>query len=110
MVLDSHSLTADGKIKVSVKVKNTGDRVGKEVVQLYIHDLVASSVRPVQQLIAFQKIEIAPGESKTVEFEITESMLRFWNTECNYISEVGDFEVFVGYADHIYLKDKFKLI
>ena len=110
MELDTHSLTSDGKIKVSVKIKNTGDTDGKEVVQLYIHDLVASSVRPVQQLIAFQKVEIKAGQAQTVNFEITEPMLRFWDTECNHVSEAGDFELFVGFADHPYIKDTFKLI
>lgn len=110
MQLDTHELTSDGKITVSVTVKNAGERDGKEVVQLYIHDLVASSVRPIQQLIAFEKIAISAGESRTVTFEITEPMLRFWDTECNYISEAGDFDLFVGYADHPYIKNTFRLI
>lgn len=110
MELDANEMTSDGKITVSVTVKNVGDRDGKEVVQLYMHDIVASSVRPVQQLIAFQKVAIKAGETKNVSFEITEPMLRFWNTECNCISEAGEFELFVGYADHPYIKDTFRLI
>jgi beta-glucosidase len=51
-------------------VKNVGERAGKEVVQLYLHDLVSHSVRPVQELIGFEKIYLEAGESKTVEFKI----------------------------------------
>ena len=110
MELDTHTLTKDGKIVVTVKVKNDGEVDAKETVQLYMHDLYASTVRPVQQLIAFEKVEILAGETKTVTFEITEPMLRFWNAECECVSEVGDFDLFVGYADHVYIKDGFKLV
>ena len=110
MELDKKQFTADEKITVTVTVRNAGERDGKEVVQLYMHDLVASSVRPVQQLIAFEKVEIAAGETKQIVFEITEPMLRFWDADCNYISEAGEFELFVGYADHPYIQDRFELI
>ena len=110
MELDTHELTRDGKITVKVTVKNAGERDGKEVVQLYFRDLFASAVRPIQQLIAFEKIALSAGETKTVVFEITEPMLRFYDAECNFISEAGDFDLFVGYADHPYIKDNFKLI
>jgi len=110
MELDTHELTKDGKITVKITVRNVGNRDGKEVVQLYIHDLFASAVRPIQQLIAFEKVEIKAGETATVTFEITEPMLRFWNAECENISEAGDFDLFTGYADHPYIKDGFKLL
>ncbi len=110
MELDSHTLSKDGKITVKITVKNAGRMDGKETVQLYIHDLYASAVRPIQQLVAFEKIALAAGETKTVTFEITEPMLRFWDADCNLISEAGDFDLFVGYADNQYIKDSFKLI
>ncbi len=110
MELDSRELTADGKITVKIRIRNAGDRDGKETVQLYIHDLFASTVRPIQQLVAFEKVEIKAGETKTVTFEISEPMLRFWDAECNFVSEVGDFDLFVGYADHPYIKESFRLI
>ena len=109
MELSSRELSADGKITVSVRVRNAGERDGKEVVQLYIHDLFASTVRPVQQLVAFEKVEIGAGETRTVTFEITEPMLRFYDAECNLVSEAGDFDLFVGYADHPYIKESFRL-
>ena len=110
MELDTHKLTKDGRLTVSVKVRNVGAVDGKEVVQLYMRDLVASTVRPVQQLIGFKKIIIPSGESRTVSFEITEPMLRFYDANCDHISEAGEFELFVGYADHKYLRDSFELI
>ena len=110
MELDSHELDADGKITVSVTLKNTGDKVGKEVVQLYIRDIVSSTSRPIQELLDFRKISLAAGEEKTVTFEITEPRLRYWNAQNRYISEAGDFSVFVGYADHPIISDSFTLV
>ena len=110
MTLDTNNMTRDGKIKVSVTVTNVGEREGKEVVQLYLHDLVASTVKPIQEFKAFQKISIAPNESKTVELEINEPMLRLWNNKNEFVSELGEFTVSVGYADHFYFTDKFSLI
>lgn len=110
MTLDSHELTEDGKIKVTVSLKNTGDRAGKETVQLYMRDMVSSAVRPVQELIAFKKISLEAGERCEVIFEIREPMLRFWNAQNQYISEAGEFELFVGFADHKYITDSFCLV
>ena len=64
--LSAHEMTADSSIQVSIKVRNDSDRAGKEVVQLSMRDLVGSVVRPVQQLSAFEKINLEPGEEKTV--------------------------------------------
>lgn len=110
LTLSSHEMTADGNIQVSVKVRNDSDRTGKEVVQLYMRDLVGSVVRPVQQLIAFRKLNLAPGEEKEVTFTVTEEMLRFYNMEGKHISEKGEFDIMIGYADHFVLRDKFNLI
>ena len=107
--LDSHELTADGKITVTITLKNTGDRAGKEVVQLYMRDMVSSAVRPIQELLAFRKISLEAGERATVTFEITEPQLRFYDARCRYISEPGDFSLFVGYADHPVLTESFVL-
>ena len=110
MKLSSHELTNEGSIRVEITLRNDSDRAGKEVVQLYMRDLVASVVRPVQQLIAFRKVALAPGEEKTVSFEITEPMLRFWNMQEQQISEKGDFVLMVGHADHFLLTDQFRLV
>lgn len=108
--LDKTEMTKDETVTVRVTVKNTGDRAGKEVVQLYLHDLFASVVRPIQQLIAFEKIELLPGEEKTVTFTVTEEMLRFCGADCKWISEAGDFDLFVGHADHAAITKRFRLL
>jgi beta-glucosidase len=110
MILDTHELTESGKINVTVKLRNAGERDGKEVVQLYMHDKVSSAVRPVQELLAFKKVFLKAGESTDVQFEIREPALRFWNAQNQLISEAGDFELFVGYADHRYISDEFTLV
>lgn len=110
MTLDAHELDENGSIKVTVSLTNTGERAGKEVVQLYLRDKASSAVRPIQELIAFKKIRLEANESAEVCFEITEPMLRFWNAQNEYISEAGEFELFVGYADHRYISDEFTLV
>ena len=108
--LSAHELAIDGSITVSVKVKNDSQRAGKEVVQLYMRDLVGAVVRPVQQLIAFEKISLEAGEEKTVSFTVTEEMLRFYDMSGKHISEKGDFDLMIGYADHFVLTERFKLV
>lgn len=100
MELSKNELSRDDKIKVRITILNDSKFKGKEVVMLYMHDLVASTARPIQQLIAFKKVEFEPNERKNIEFEIDESMLRFWNDENKFISEPGEFHTSTGYADH----------
>lgn len=102
-------LSKDGSIQVRVRVKNNTGRTGKEVVQLYMRDPVATVVRPVQQLIAFQKTEFAPFEEKTVTFTVKEEDLRFWNFEMKHVSEPGQIQLMVGYADHFLLQQNIRL-
>ena len=109
MILSSTEMTKDGSIEVSVKLKNTGKYSGKETVQLYIRDMVSSTVRPVQELVAFEKIKLEPGEEKIVKFKITEEILRFWNIQNEYVSEPGEFKVSVGYADNMKFTESFYL-
>ena len=109
LTLDKQSITKNGSLTVTVTVRNTGDRPGKEAVQLYMRDLVASVVRPVQQLIDYKKISLEPGEKKDVVFTVTEKQLRFWDFNCKEISEPGDFELSVGCADHLLLTHRFTL-
>ncbi len=94
--LSADRLHADEKLTASVKVENTGNYDGEEVVQLYIRDLVASVVRPVKELKGFQKIMLKKGESKTVTFEITPEMLKFYNSDLVYDWEPGEFEIMIG--------------
>lgn len=108
--IDTDKLTKDSEINVKITLRNDSDRKGKEVVQLYMRDLYASTVRPVQSLIDFKKIEIGAGERVTVEFKVTEPQLRFYDFDCNFISEPGKFELSTGYADHLILTKSFELV
>lgn len=99
--LSSDILHNDSSIEVTVTVKNDSDISGKETVMLYMRDLYASNSRPVQQLIAFEKIKLAANETKKIRFTVTEPMLRFWNNENKFVSEKGVFQISTGYADHL---------
>lgn len=107
--LSNKVLTKDSKIKVSVKIKNDSNRIGEEIVQLYIQDLVAKVVRPVKELKAFQKVIILPKQEKKVTFEISEDMLKFWDENLRYDSENGDFKVYIGTNSEDTLFDTFSL-
>ena len=94
---------------VSVKVTNTGDYDGEEVVQLYIRDLVASVTRPVKELKGFKKVMIKKGETVDVNFTLTSDDFRFYNNNMKYVAEPGDFKVFVGTSSDDVKEASFKL-
>ena len=107
--LSSKEMTQDGSIQVTVPVTNAGNKAGKEVVQLYLRDLVASTTRPVIELKGFELVELQPGETKEVTFEITNDLLEFYNAEKKWTSEPGEFRVMVG-GNSVDLKtDTFRL-
>ena len=106
----SHSEIAfDETLTVSVKVTNTGNRAGKEIVQLYIRDLVAEVSRPLMALKGHEKITLKAGESKVVTFKITEADLRYHHTDLSYVSDPGIFEVYVGASSVEVLGNRFTL-
>ena len=94
--LSSTSLKGDQTLTASVTVSNTGNKDGKEVVQLYIRDVVGTNSRPVKELKGFQKIELKAGESKTVSFNITTADLKYYNTDLKYDWEPGEFHIMIG--------------
>ena len=94
--LSNSSMKPGQTITASVTVSNTGKKDGKEVVQLYIRDIIGTSTRPVKELKGFQKIELKAGESKTVSFDITVNDLKYFNYDLKYVAEPGDFKVFIG--------------
>lgn len=94
--LSDTTMTMDGELTVSVEVTNTGDRFGKEVVQLYIRDVVGTVTRPVMELRGFEKIGLDPGESRTITFTITSEDLSFYNSDLELVAEPGEFRVFAG--------------
>ena len=107
--LSDSSLTKDGKLIVSVEVTNSGKFDGAEVVQLYLRDLVGTVTRPVKELKGFQKIFLKKGESRTVEFMLTEKDLRFYRGDLSLVSETGHFKVFVGTSSASTLEASFVL-
>jgi len=94
--LSSSSLKADQALTVSIPVINTGRFDGKEVVQLYIRDIVGSTARPVKELKRFQKIDLKAGETQNVEFKITSEDLKFYNYDLKFDWEPGEFEIMIG--------------
>ena len=110
IAIDNKILKKNNSINVSVELKNTGKFKGKEVVQLYIKDRYASVTRPVRELKGFEMIELNPGESKTVSFEISESLLRFYSANEVWESEPGIFDIFIGTDSNASLQENFKII
>jgi len=94
--LSADHVGVDGSVTVSVPVRNTGSRAGDETVQLYVHQLVGSVTRPVKELKAFERVNLAAGETKTVTFALTPETFRMWNIDMQRVVEPGAFEVMVG--------------
>jgi beta-glucosidase len=92
----SKTFAKNGKIEVSVNLKNTGKVAGKEVVQLYIRDLIGSTTRPVKELKGFEMIELQPNVTKKVVFTIDEKTIEYFTANRKWEAEVGDFKVFIG--------------
>lgn len=94
--VEKAELGRDDVLKVSFELKNTGKYEGTEVAQLYVQDKVGSVVRPVRELKRFERVTLAPGESRTVTFELPVSELAFWNIDMEYVVEPGDFRLWVA--------------
>ena len=106
--ISSNKITKDAPITVSVKVKNDSNIPGKEVIQLYIQDLVGSIVRPIKELKAFRKEYLKAFEEKEVTFKIDVEMLKFWNEKLEYKVEKGEFKVFLGPNSEDTMEEKFE--
>ena len=94
--LSGTTMNANGTLTLTVNVKNTGKYDADEVVQLYIRDVAASISRPVKELKGFERISLKAGESRDVNFTIDVDMLKFYNSDLQFVAEPGDFEVMVG--------------
>ncbi|MDA9554823.1 glycoside hydrolase family 3 C-terminal domain-containing protein [Pelobium sp.] len=102
--ISANKITANDALQVSVDVTNTGSRQGKETVQLYLSDLYASITPDVKRLKGFDKIDLKPGETKTVRFTLTKNELAFVNQYNKKVVEPGDFEISIAQ-----LKTKFSV-
>jgi beta-glucosidase len=94
--LSSTEIAADGEVAVSATVRNSGDRAGDEVVQLYVRDVAASLTRPVKELRGFARVSLEPGESRTVTFSLAAEQLAFVDTPGSWLVEPGEFRLMVG--------------
>ena len=100
----------NGSVEVSVAVTNGGTRDAREVVQLYVRQLVASRSRPLRLLKAFEKVDLMAGETRTVKLTMKATELGFHNETGRYVIEPGPFEVFVGSSSLAQLSAKFELV
>ncbi|MDY0380065.1 MAG: glycoside hydrolase family 3 C-terminal domain-containing protein, partial [Defluviitoga tunisiensis] len=109
--VDKKEITDKETIEVKVKVKNTGKVKGKEIVQLYVRDVESKVNRPEKELKGFEKIELAPGEEKTVTFKLDKRSFAYYNTEIrDWYVESGEFEILVGKSSkEIELKETVKV-
>lgn len=96
VVLSAFKVSEGESLTAEVVVKNTGNVTGKEVVQMYIQDLVGSTTRPLRELKGFRKISLEPGESRTVRFEITPELMSHYNSYLQFVAEPGEFIVSIG--------------
>ncbi|HEV2700931.1 MAG TPA: glycoside hydrolase family 3 N-terminal domain-containing protein [Steroidobacteraceae bacterium] len=94
--LSAPQVKAGQPVTVSVEVHNTGTRAGDEVVQLYVHETVASVTQPVKQLKAFRRVTLAPGQSTTVRFTLDRTAFDLWDEHMKRVIEPGTFEIMVG--------------
>ncbi|WYP27478.1 glycoside hydrolase family 3 N-terminal domain-containing protein [Alkalihalobacillus sp. FSL W8-0930] len=94
--LSSDQLTSNESLTITLDITNTGEVSGEEIVQLYIQDPVAEVVRPGKELKGFKKVHLESKETKTVQFEVTETMLRYYHSDLSYKSDPGTFHIYVG--------------
>jgi beta-glucosidase len=94
--IDRQAAAANEQVAISITITNTGSRAGDEVVQLYIHQAHTSVTRPVQELKGFQRIVLAPGETRTITFQLDIRQLGFYNQAMAYVVEPGTVEVMIG--------------
>ena len=109
--LDRHQLRRGDALQVTATITNTGRYAGAEVVQLYLRDRVATVVRPVRELKDFRKLELQPGESRSVSFVVDREKLSFFNNQLDWAAEPGAFDLMIGASSaDIRLHDEFELL
>ena len=107
--LSSATMRANGSVEALVDVKNTGTRSGDEVVQLYIHDPVASISQPVRRLRDFERITLAPGATKTVPFTLDRTDVGFYDNSGRFVVEPGQIDVYGGDSSKATLSKSFRV-
>jgi beta-glucosidase len=107
--LSSTKMPVSGQISASVDVRNTGKRSGDEVVQLYIHDPVASISQPVRRLRGFQRVTLAPGQTKHLTFKLTKQDVGFYDNGGHFVVEPGAIDVYAGDSSTASQHDSFQV-
>jgi beta-glucosidase len=107
--LSTRSVPMNGQLTASVDVENVSDRVGDEVIQLYIRDVVASVARPVKELAGFERLTLRPGEKRTARFELGPKQLGFYDRNVQFVVEPGEFQVTTGTSSEGGLTDHFEV-
>jgi len=107
--LDKSSIGQGESISATVTVANTGNYDGEEVVQLYLRDVVRSITPPKRELKGFQKVFLKKGEKKEITITLSPDDLKFYNSQLDFVSEPGEFEVFVGTNSDAELSQTFTL-
>jgi beta-glucosidase len=105
--LSSPTVSKNGSVTASVDIQNTGTRSGDDVVQLYIHDPVASIEQPVRRLRGFQRVTLAPGEKQTISFTLDKSDFGFYDNRGQFVVESGDIDVYAGDSSTATLEQSF---
>jgi beta-glucosidase len=105
--LSASTVSRRGSLTASVTVRNTGSRMGDEVVQLYIHDPVASISQPVRRLRGFERVTLSPGEARTVRFTLDKSDFGFYDNRGEFVVEPGQIDVYAGNSSDADLKQSF---
>ena len=106
--LSSPRIGAGDSLEVAVDLRNTGDRAGEEVVQLYVRDDVASVAQPVRALKAFRRVALRPGETRTVTFKLGPSSFGLYDRQMRHVVEAGTFTVYVGTDSNAALSSRFE--
>lgn len=94
--IDNHLNTGGDVVDVYCRIKNTGNRAGAEVAQLYVRDLISSVTTPVKALKAFNKVFLQPDEERLIKFQINKNDLKLWNASMHQLLEPGEFEIYIG--------------
>ncbi|HSV88949.1 MAG TPA: fibronectin type III-like domain-contianing protein, partial [Bacteroidales bacterium] len=108
--IEKNQLKKGENIRVTLNLKNTGNMKASEVVQLYTRQLFGSRTRPVRELRAFQKILLEPGEQQQLMFEINTSELGFHNHQMQFVTESGQYHLWVGTCSQSGIKKEFEII
>ena len=109
-VMSKKEYKAGEPVVLTTSVTNTGQYTGKETVQLYLQDVVSSVTRPVIELCGIRQVELAPGENRKIEFTLSEQELGFFNSDKQFVTEPGDFKLFVGSSSDNLKATEFELI